>query len=94
MDEQEILDRAYRVIANPAYGRPNTYDVVFIHSSEGYGIRDSDDEPASNATKVEVTMLSSGVETRMVRRHPKDLGVSDEAFKERAKKKVQEELNS
>ena len=94
MDEQEVLDKAYRLSVNPAYGRPNTYTVVFIHSSEGYGIRDSADEATPSATKVEVTVLSDRVEARIVRRHPKDSGISDEVFIERAKKEVREKSHS
>lgn len=94
MDEQEMLDRAYRTSASPAPDRTNTNNVVFIHSSEGYGMRSSDDEPAPTATKVEVTRLNDRVEARIVRRHPKDSAVGDEAFKERAKKVVQEEFRA
>jgi hypothetical protein len=95
MDEQGILDRNYTIKAKLAYNRPNTYDVVFERKSDGQNVRGSSNQPETtpNSTKVEISVLENGIESRMVRRHPEDSGIRDEAFKEKAKKKVEEEFN-
>ncbi len=91
MEEQEVF-RGYTVKVKPTFGRPNTYDVVFDRKGDCQNLRGSgnEPEPIPSYTTVKVRVLENGMEARMIKRHPKDSRISDEAFKEKAKNKVKE----
>jgi hypothetical protein len=93
MNVQEMLDRGYRVVTYRSVTEPNAFNVLF-HRREIQQIIGPNGEPwlVSKSTKLVVT-AGSELPPRMVRRHPSDMLISDEAFAEMATREVGKSLH-